>query len=107
MPYSGKFLWEKIFANFADTLLFVKLFPANFLLYYIALSLYIGGVVTHAIFSAKIPILRLLRKLSPVKISHYTVLHTQTCYTLHVGCGVINGPLACVSVHVQLIAIYH
>ena len=41
IPYSMNVSQEKIIVNFMDTLPFTKRFPANILLYYIALSLYV------------------------------------------------------------------
>ena len=74
IPYSGKFSQEKMFANFVDGVPFAIIFPANISLYYVVLCLDIEGKATHAKnFSAKILILRILRKIFSTKISHYTV----------------------------------
>ena len=59
LPYSEKCFHEKIFANFADRLPFVKILSANILLYNVALYLYIEGKVTHAIIFHETPILRI------------------------------------------------
>ena len=83
IPYSGKLLREKTFANFADLCSATKVFSANFL-----------GCGTHAhalcqcphpcrlvklfheSFLRRIFIFANSRKFSPLKVSHYTVCET-------------------------------
>ena len=52
IPYSGKFLWENIFANFADTLPFAKIFLTIFSTIIIPYP-YILGAKLHTNFSHK------------------------------------------------------
>ena len=68
---AGNVSWKNVFANFTDRLGFTKIFPANILLLYFALCLYIEGEVTRENF-------RTFVKFSPTRFSTCIMSNTHT-----------------------------
>ena len=74
---AGNFMGENYLEFRGYTAIYENISHKIFLLFYIALSLYIGGQsYTRKLFPAKIPILRLLQKFSALKKFCYAGMHT-------------------------------
>ena len=83
VPYDRKFSWEKIFCELCGSTAIRKNIPCkHFVLVHSPMIIYYK-LHTQKV-SAKIPILRLSRKFSPMKISHYmefTSVELKNCWS--------------------------